>query len=108
MTYQVVFAPEAQEQLTDLHRYIADNASPEIAVRFTDAIVKYCEGLTAFPHRGTPRDDIRPGLRVTNYRKRTIIAYDVDGDTVSIIGVFHGGQDFEVAVQAHRAPAKGG
>ena len=99
MAFKVVFAPEAQEQLIALYRYVADAASPQIATRFTDAIITYCEGLKVFPLRGAPRDDIRPGLRVSNYRKCTRIAFDVDGDTVSILGVFHGGQDFESALR---------
>lgn len=32
------------------------------------AMVAYCESLQDFPHRGTRRDDVRPGLRVTNYK----------------------------------------
>ena|SRR5699024_1097994 len=28
-----------------------------------------------FPHRGTVRDDIRPGLRTIGYKKRVVIAY---------------------------------
>jgi toxin ParE1/3/4 len=36
---------------------------------------------------------------VTNYRKRTVIAYIVNENAVSIIGVFHGGQDYEAALQ---------
>jgi toxin ParE1/3/4 len=63
-SYTVVFAPEAEEQLADLYRYIADHASPEIAERYTSAIIKYCEGMRIVPRRGTRRDDIRPGLRV--------------------------------------------
>jgi toxin ParE1/3/4 len=90
-----VFSPEAEEQLAALYSYIAAAASPEIAVRYTEAIVTYCEGLRAFPHRGTRRDDVRPGLRITNYRKRAVIAFSVDAEQVSIIGVFYGGQDYE-------------
>lgn len=45
MQYPVVFTPEAQEQLAALYRYIAAAASPEIAERYTSAIVTYCEGL---------------------------------------------------------------
>lgn len=74
MSFRVVFTPEAEEQLLDLYRYIAKAASPDIAARYTDAIVSYCESLRTFPHRGTKRDDVRPGLRVTNYRKRAVIA----------------------------------
>jgi len=90
-TYSVVFAPEARAQLADLYRYIAAAASPDVAARYTEGIVTHCEALSTFPMRGTMRDDIRPGLRITNYRKRAIIAFSVLGDTVAIIGVFHGG-----------------
>jgi plasmid stabilization system protein ParE len=95
MTYRVVFAPEAVAQLEDLYRYIAEAASPDIAQRYTNAIVTYCETLQKFPQRGTRRDDIRPGLRITNYKGRAVIAFEVGTDLVSIIGVFYGGQDFE-------------
>ncbi|MCR4304556.1 MAG: type II toxin-antitoxin system RelE/ParE family toxin [Gallionella sp.] len=95
-----MFTPEAQEQLAALYRYIEVAASPEIAERYTNAIVTYCEGLHTFPLRGTCRDDIRPGLRITNYKKRAIIAFDVDAKLVSIIGVFYGGQDYETDLQS--------
>jgi len=99
MNYRVVFSPEAEEQLVALYGYIAAAASPNIAARYTEAIVSYCESLRTFPHRGTMRDDVRPGLRVTNYKKRVVIAFDVDAEQVSIIGVFYGGQDYETILQ---------
>lgn len=99
MQYTVIFTPEAQEQLAALYRYIAAAASPEIAERYTSAIITYCEGLQTVPHLGTCRDDVRPGLRVTNYKKRAVIAFDVDAGLVSIIGVFYGGQDYETALK---------
>jgi len=99
MNYHVVFSPEAEEQLTALYDYIATEASPNIAARYTEAVVSYCESLKTFPLRGTMRDDVRPGLRVTNYKKRVVIAFDVDSGQVSIIGVFYGGQDYEAFIQ---------
>jgi toxin ParE1/3/4 len=51
--YRVVFSPEAEEQLAALYRYIAAAASPDIAQRYTEAIITYCEGLRNFPLRGT-------------------------------------------------------
>ena len=69
MPYAVVFTPEAEAQLVDLYVSIATEASPEIGARFTDGIVTYCEGLSTFPARGSRRDDIRPRLRITSYRK---------------------------------------
>ena len=95
MVYSVVFTPEAEAQLVDLYGYIAVEASPEIAARFTDSIVAYCESLSTFPNRGDRRDDIRPGLRVTNYRKRVAIAFNVEESRVNVLGIFYGGQDYE-------------
>lgn len=99
MSYRVVFSPEAEEQLVALYGYIAVAASPSIAAKYTEAIVSYCESLCTFPHRGTMRDDVRPGLRITNYKKRAVIAFSVDDEQVSIIGVFYGGQDYETILQ---------
>ncbi|HEY0341853.1 MAG TPA: type II toxin-antitoxin system RelE/ParE family toxin [Steroidobacteraceae bacterium] len=97
-SYSVVFAPEAEEQLARLYHYIAADSSPEIALRYTTAIVHFCQGLDTFPERGTRRDDIRPGLRVTNYKHRSVIAFVVESEQVSILGVFYGGQDYETAL----------
>lgn len=67
MNCRVVFSPEAEEQLAALYHYIASAASPNIAARYTEAIISYCESLRTFPRRGTMRDDVRPGLRITHY-----------------------------------------
>ena len=98
MSYTVVFTPEAHAHLTELYRFIASASSPEIADRYTDAIVTHCEGLRTFPHRGIRRDEVRPGLRITSYRKRVVIAFLVDADQIAILGVFYGGQNYEAAL----------
>ncbi len=78
MDYRVVFAPEAEEQLAALYRYIARVSSPKTALSYTESIVSYCESLELFPERGNQRNDIFPGLRVTNHSKRTLIAFMVE------------------------------
>lgn len=100
MSYRIVFAPEASDQLEALFLYIAEHASPATAQRYTDAVIATCESLALFPHRGVPRDDIRPGLRLTHHKGRAVIAYAVDegAQTVFIVGVFYGGQDHEAAL----------
>ncbi len=57
--------------------------------------MNYCESLGTFPHRRTKRDDVRQGLRITQYKKRAVIAFAVGADQVSILGMFYGGQDYE-------------
>lgn len=102
MSCRVIFSPEAEDQLIALYNYIADAASPDIAKHYTDGIIAYCEGLNIFPLRGTLREDIRPDLRITNYKKRTVIAFEVDEKIglVSILGLFYGGQDFGSALMS--------
>ena len=39
-----------------------------------------------------------PGLRITNYKKRAVIAFTADAKRVSIIGIYYGGQDYESAL----------
>jgi toxin ParE1/3/4 len=90
----------AEEQLASLYRNLAVEASPKIAEKYTNAIVTYCIGLSTSPQRGNRRDEIRPGLRITNYRRRTAIAFEEDENFISIIGIFHVGQDYETILQS--------
>lgn len=96
--YRVAFAPEVRDKLDELDELearIAAAGAPATAMRYIDAIVDFCESLATFPWRGVPRDDLLPGLRMTHYRKRTLIAYQVNGRIVSILGLYYGGQDYE-------------
>lgn len=100
MSHRVVFSPEGSDQLEALLIYIAERSSLEVATRYTDAVIATCEGLAQFPLRGVAREDIRPGLRLTHHKGRTVIAFAVDdaAQTVSILGVFYGGQDHGAAL----------
>jgi len=104
VTYRVGFAPEALDQLVALRGYIAVAATITIAENYVESIVSYCEGLGLFPHGGIARGDIRPGLRTSSFKKRVLVAYAVDdaARTLTVIGIFYGGQDFEGLL--HAAP----
>ncbi len=99
MPYRVVFTPEAVSHLSALYDRVEADKSAAVASRYTESILGFCEGLSTFPHRGIAREDIRPGLRITNYRKNTVIAFSVMHDVVAIIGLFYGGRDYEVALK---------
>lgn len=104
MTGRIHYTPEAEQQLNQLDEWITEKASADTARRFVLAIMAHCEGILTFPHAGRGRDDVRPGMRTTTYKKRTLIAFEIDESSgevvVAIIGVFHGGQDWEAALQA--------
>lgn len=50
-----------------------------------------------FPLAGRARDDVRPGMRTSTFKKRILVAYEVDDSSgelvVNILGLFHGGQE---------------
>jgi plasmid stabilization system protein ParE len=91
-------APEALGQLQILEERIAQAGAPITAERYVDAIVDFCISLQTFAARGVAREDLLPGLRITHFRKRAIIAYLLDDEIVSILGIFYGGQDYETAL----------
>jgi plasmid stabilization system protein ParE len=99
MNYRVIYSPEAEAQLVALYFYISAAASPEIAAKYTEDIVRQCEDLATFPLRGTVREEIRPGLRTVGYKKRVTIAFDVTESQVTVHGIFYGGQNFEIALR---------
>lgn len=93
---RVIFTPLAERHIDSLHEYITTHASEDRANSYVGRIVAFCEGLTTFPLRGTKRDDLLPGLRITGFERRVTIAFVVTADAVLIEGIFYGGRDFEV------------
>jgi toxin ParE1/3/4 len=103
MTGRINYTPEAQQQLNALDDWITEKASPDVARRFVSAILDCIDGILVFPRAGRARDDIRPGMRTTTFKQRTLIAYEVDESSgelvVNVLGVFHGGQDWEAVLR---------
>jgi toxin ParE1/3/4 len=91
---KVIFTPAADRQMQELHDYIALHSSESMADGYIDRIERYCGRLADFPHRGTPRDEILPGLRTIGFERRVTVAFTLTIDTVLIEGIFYGGQDF--------------
>ena len=81
--------------LPALHRWIAIEADPLTADGYIDRIEKHVSLLSEFPGRGTPRDDLSPGLRTITFERRVVIAYMVDdtASTVSIMRVINSARD---------------
>ena len=99
MAYRIVFTPEARDDLDRLHAYIASAADAETAVRFADSIIDHIATLSEFPERGTPRNDLRPGLRTMAWRRRVTMAFVAEKSDVVVIGIFYGGRDFETLLK---------
>ena len=81
--------------LADLERigdWVAVNAGAEVALAYLARIETACAGSADFPQRGTPRDDLGPGVRTISFEGRATIAYRVQPQAVLILGIFHAGR----------------
>jgi toxin ParE1/3/4 len=93
--FRITFRPQAEADLFELYRYIAERSGHAIAGRYIDRIEAACMSLENSPMRGTRRDDIRPGLRTVGFERRATIAFKVLAREVVIVRIFYGGRDFE-------------
>lgn len=93
MLHKVGYSPAAKRDLEELYDFIAERASPEIALAYLLRIEARCLDLARFPERGTRRDDLEPGLRTMGFERRVTIAFHVDATSVTIDRVLYGGRD---------------
>jgi toxin ParE1/3/4 len=101
MTGQIHFTPEAEQHLHTLDDWITQNTDGETAQRVVEAILDHIDSILEFPHAGRARDDVRTGMRTTTYKRRTLVAYEIDESSeelvVNILGIFTSGQNWEYA-----------
>jgi plasmid stabilization system protein ParE len=111
MTGRINYTPEAEQQLNELDDWIAQAASAKIAQRFLSALLDHVDGILLFPFAGRARDDVRSGMRTTTFRKTTLVANALvtsDELVVNILGVLHGGQDWEAVLNDEQRDREAG
>lgn len=97
---EIVFAPEAQNDLKQLYLFVAERSDPERAMAYVDRIETYCRGFANFPERGVRRDGMFPGLRVVGFERRVTIAFHVDTETVTFLRILYGGRDIDALISS--------
>jgi plasmid stabilization system protein ParE len=95
MSYKVVFSPAASDDLEELFIYLAAEMGPKGAREYVQKIQTYCRGFSTFPKRGMLREDLWPNLRLVGYRHKATIAFQLQGDVVRIVRVYHRGRDID-------------
>jgi toxin ParE1/3/4 len=91
----VVFSPEAEDDLLHIYNFIADRADPDRSYAYVERIRSYCLAFNAFPARGIRRDELRPGLRIIGFERRVTIAFHITPAFVVIDRILYGGRDVE-------------
>ena len=90
---RVVRRRTATDDLTRRYDGIAARADPDTAFACTISIDAPTADRAPYPHRGTPRDAIAPGVRTLNFRGRTVIVEAA----VEVLRIFHAGQELGLA-----------
>jgi toxin ParE1/3/4 len=98
MARELVYRPQAEEDLESIYRFIAQD-SPTRAFGFVEKILRRCDLLRDAPEQGRARPDLKPGLRVIPYGRSVVITYRLTGDTIEILRIFYGGQDYETIMR---------
>lgn len=91
----VIFSPEAQNDLRRLSWWLDGVAGHRVCDRYIERVERFLSELGFGSERGTPRDDVRPGLRIAAFEKSLTIAFTVDAERVTILRVFYRGIDWE-------------
>jgi toxin ParE1/3/4 len=104
MNYQIKFHPLVAIDLDLIASIIIDYAGPEVAARKLAEIEAVVTSLKDFPHRGSIRNEIAPGLRAIPAGRKAVIAFVVDDDAkeVLIYAISYGGSDWISRVGARR------
>jgi toxin ParE1/3/4 len=93
MAFEVRLSQEATDDLFEIWLHIARDSGGERADAVEARLRRSCLKLTEFPRRGTPHDELEPGLRTIPFERRATIAYRVVGRTVEITRIYYAGRD---------------
>jgi toxin ParE1/3/4 len=93
MAYPVVLSKTAETQLRKLQAYLARRFYSDSAERFINRLLGECMSLGVSPHRGRQRDEVRPGIRVIGFGRRTAIYFRFADGKVTILGIQYGGRE---------------
>jgi toxin ParE1/3/4 len=93
VAHKVVFSEGAWQDVDEIYDWIEERADAEAAFRYLTRIHDFCFTLRDFPNRGTPRDDLAPGVRTIAFEGRVVIAYTSGERGVRILRILSHGRD---------------
>jgi plasmid stabilization system protein ParE len=96
--WRLVFSRRALADLDAIYDWIAENAGPKTAERYTDRLRAFGLRLTHYPMRAEVRDYILPGVRLIGFEKSVTLAFIVDDarEEVRILRLLYRGQQIEI------------
>ena len=95
--YRIDWSQPAVDDLDTIAAWIEEQAGTAIAGSYVERVRVRVNRLADFPHRGIPRDDLRPGVRSIPFERRLIILYRVGDAAVTILRVINSARDVRQA-----------
>jgi toxin ParE1/3/4 len=92
---RVVLTPEAMDDLADIYSQIAIAGGMAVADSYIHRLRAFVNGFDIASERGTPRPDLREGLRTIGFERRITTTFAVFDEHVEILRFFRGGQNWE-------------
>lgn len=93
MQYCVRLHVQAEAEIDQIYVDVSDVAGPAIAGNYVAGLYRFLESFQTFPKRGTVREGPVAGLRLVGYRRRCTVAFVVEHDVVTILGIFQRGRN---------------
>ena len=93
MSFQVRLSETAYQDIVDIWTWVASEADLDTADAYSARLRSFLAKLDEFPSRGTPRDDLRPGVRSLVFERTIVIFYAIDAPEVIILRVVNGARD---------------
>jgi|SRR5450432_4428927 len=90
----LIYSPEAENDLIECWLYIAADTDPETADRVFIPVWDKCFALLKHPEMGRRRDELAPGLR-SILQGSYVIFYRLTGERIEIVRVLHVARDIE-------------
>jgi toxin ParE1/3/4 len=93
MAFEVRLSEEAADDMVRIWIYVATTSGSARADDLDSRLQAACGKLAHFPRRGSPRDELGPGLRSVAFQRRATIIYRVCELAVEVTRILYAGQD---------------
>lgn len=101
MPYTITQHPLVEADLYQIAELISDFAGLQIGQSKINEITAFIDRLTDFPHIGTIRGDLYPGLRAIPASEKATVCFTVNDEaqSVFVLCVSYGGADWQSRVR---------
>jgi len=92
---KVDLSGRALNDLREIGDWVEERAGSGIAAAYIQRLEDFFGQIALSPYRGSPRDNVRRGLRIVGFERRIAVAFTISPEQVTIVRVLYGGRQFD-------------